>query len=71
MAALPLADIQGFILRSYGMDALRLFILRVKNSGDCRRVLGQLPITSAVPWQAKPDSCINVAISYSGLQALE
>ncbi len=71
MAALPLADIQGFILRSYGMDALRLFVLRVKNAAECRRVLGQLPITSAEPWQAKPDFCINVAISYAGLQTLE
>ena len=71
MEALPFADIQGFILRSYGMDALRLFVLRVGNAADCRRALGQLPITSAQPWETKPDFCFNVAITYAGLQALE
>lgn len=71
MAALPFADIQGLILRSYGMDALRLFVLSVRNAAECRRVLGQLPIRSAEPWQVKPDFCVNVSITYAGLQALE
>jgi deferrochelatase/peroxidase EfeB len=71
MAALPLAEIQGFILRGYGMDALRLFILRVESAAESRRLLGKLPVTDGAPWAQKPDFCLNVALTYEGLSALQ
>jgi Dyp-type peroxidase family len=70
MADIPLADVQGLILRSYGMDALRVFLLRVEHPVDARRIVGLLPVTSGAPWDRKPDSCVNVAFTYSGLAAL-
>src|SRR5437870_5258425 len=70
MGVLPLAEIQGFILRGYGMDALRLFILRVENAADSRAALGKLRITDSTPWGQKPDFCLNVALTYDGLAAL-
>lgn len=70
MPAIPLAGVQGLILRSYGMDALRLFVLRVDRAAEARRVIGQFPITSGAPWTAKPESCVNIAITHAGLTAL-
>jgi Dyp-type peroxidase family len=71
MGSLPLAEIQGFILRSYGMDALRLFVLEVRNAASVRQVLGGLPVTSGAVWDRKPDFCVNIAITYAGLVALQ
>jgi deferrochelatase/peroxidase EfeB len=71
MPPLPLGDIQGLILRSYGMNALAVFVLRVDRAAACRRALVKLPATSAAPWQTKPSFCVNVAITYDGLAALE
>jgi deferrochelatase/peroxidase EfeB len=71
MSALPLAEIQGFILRSYGMDTLRLFVLQVRNAGQARSVLGSLAVASAALWDKKPDFCLNLAITYPGLVALQ
>ncbi len=71
MSSLPLAEIQGFVLRSYGMDALRLFVLEVRNAAAARLVLGSLPVTSGAAWDEKPDFCLNVAITYAGLAALQ
>lgn len=68
--AIPLADVQGLILRSYGMDALRLFVLRVDHAAAARIALGKLPLTNGAPWQQKPESCVNLAITYNGLSAL-
>ncbi len=68
---LPLSDIQGLILRSYGMDTLRLFVLRVDNPVLSRAVLGALPVTSGVVWDQKPDCCVNVALTHDGLSALQ
>ena len=70
MADIPLADVQGLILRSYGMDALRLFVLRVEKPVDARRIVGRLPVSSGAPWDRKPDSCVNVAFTHAGLSAL-
>lgn len=67
---LPLPEIQGFILRSYGMDALRCLLFRVDSAPGARMALGQLPVTSSAPWERKPDFCLNVAITFEGLQAL-
>ncbi len=70
MATLPLHDIQGLVLRGYGMNALSVFVLRVVRDGAARRALAALTVTSATPWEAKPDACVNIAFTYDGLVAL-
>jgi deferrochelatase/peroxidase EfeB len=67
---LPLEDIQGLILRGYGMNALSVVVLRVLNPAVARGQLGQLAITTATPWSMKPDLCVNVALTHAGLAAL-
>lgn len=68
---LPLGDVQGLILRSYGMDAAAFFLLRVENAALARRTLGSLSITPGTLWDKKPDYCINLALTFDGLTALE
>ncbi len=65
-----LEQVQGLILRSYGMDALRLFALRVEDAALARQALGKLNLMSGAPWDQKPDACINLALTFEGLQAL-
>jgi deferrochelatase/peroxidase EfeB len=65
-----LSDVQGFILRSYGMDALRVFALHVENASAARLALGKLPLASGAPWPQKPDFCVNVGLTFDGLKAL-
>jgi Dyp-type peroxidase family len=52
------------------MDALRVIGLRVDHAEEARQALGKLPLASGAPWETKPDFCVNVAFTYSGLQAL-
>jgi Dyp-type peroxidase family len=70
MPMLALDEIQGLILRSYGMDALRLFVLRVTHPWNASRAIGKIPVMHATLWDEKPDSCVNVAITHAGLAAL-
>jgi Dyp-type peroxidase family len=70
MASLPLGDIQGLILRGYGMNALSVLVLRVEQASAARRALGALPVTSATPWETKPEACVNIALTHAGLAAL-
>lgn len=67
---LPLADVQGLILRSYGMECATFFLLRVEKPAEARRMLGTLPITSGTPWQEKPPFCVNIGLTFEGLAAL-
>lgn len=66
----PLDEVQGLILRSYGMDCSAFFLLRVANAPLARRTLGSIPITPGVLWNNKPDFCINVGLTFNGLTAL-
>jgi deferrochelatase/peroxidase EfeB len=66
----PLCDVQGLILRSYGMDCAAFFLLRVQAAGDARRSLGTLPITPGTLWEQKPPFCINVGLTFQGLASL-
>ena len=59
MSKLDLADIQGFILRSYLMPMLRCFLLKVNDPAAARALLGRLvtgnesdapQITTAEDW---------------------
>jgi hypothetical protein len=70
MEQIPLQEVQGLILHSYGMDALRVFVSRVERAAQARLLLLDFPITNAVIWDKKPDFCLNIAITYDGPQAL-
>jgi hypothetical protein len=77
MPALPLPDIQGFILRTYAMPALRVFVLRVARRDAAGHVLrslsdaaSPLSLTSAATWQEKPQFCLNLALTHAGLRSL-
>ena len=65
-----LEDVQGLILRSYGMDCATFFLLRVKDAIPARRSLGRLPVTSGALWAEKPPFCLNAAFTHEGLAAL-
>jgi deferrochelatase/peroxidase EfeB len=67
---IPLDDVQGFILRSYGMDCSAFFLLRVGNPAAARKTLGALGVTNGAPWSVKPDFCVNIGLTFDGLAAL-
>lgn len=79
MTALRLDDIQGFILRSYMMPTLRVFVLTVADAVRARASLGAMvsqesgipQITTGAQWADKPPYCVNLAITYEGLEALQ
>ena len=69
------ADIQGDILRAYGnaYDRTSYLFVRVAEAAAGRAWLGGLVdrVTTAEPWTgAKPDTALNVAVTYAGLDAL-
>jgi deferrochelatase/peroxidase EfeB len=66
----PLCDVQGLILRSYGMDCAAFLLLRVASAAAARRSLGALPITPGTLWDEKPPYCVNVGLTFDGLAAL-
>lgn len=59
----PLCDVQGLILRSYGMDCAAFFLLQVASPAAARRSLGALPITPGTLWEEKPPYCVNVGLT--------
>jgi Dyp-type peroxidase family len=75
---LDLGDVQGTILRGYRVDHARHFVLEVADAAGARRFLGSvtggdssLPqITTAAPWSTKPQTFLNVGITFRGLVAL-
>lgn len=78
MSDLPHADIQGFILHTYAMPALRVFALKVEQPEAARQFLGKLVngeseprLATATDWTVKPPYCLNVGLTYTGLVALE
>ena len=78
MMELPLADIQGFILRTYAMPALRVIALKVEQRAAAGELVGaiagadrSLPqITSAAVWTVKPEVAVNIGFTHAGLRAL-
>jgi deferrochelatase/peroxidase EfeB len=78
MAALPLPDIQGFVLRTYAMPLMRVFVLRVGDPSSAARFLASLVdgddktlrIATAAAWDTKPESCLNIGFTYAGLHAI-
>jgi deferrochelatase/peroxidase EfeB len=78
MPGLAHADIQGFILHTYAMPALRVFALKVTQPQAARQFLGQLvsgaqhspQLATATDWTVKPLYCLNVGLTYTGVAAL-
>ena len=78
MTKLDLGDIQGTILRGYRVDHARHFVLAVGDATGARAFLGSLvdggssvpQITTAAPWATKPQTFLNLGITYEGLAAL-
>jgi Dyp-type peroxidase family len=67
-------DLQGNVLCGYGncfAHALYAF-LHVEEGSAARGFLAELAsaVTNAVPWQAKPEQALNVALTWRGLEAL-
>ena len=78
MVAVELAEVQGFILRGYTMPVARYFGLAVREPKGAGALLGALvdsdpavpSMTTAEPWAAKPEICVNLGITFTGLAAL-
>ena len=77
--SLDLADIQGNLLRGYRFSDARHFALAITDGGAARRFLGDLvsgserrspQITTDEHWTAKPKYCLNIGLTYAGLEAL-
>jgi deferrochelatase/peroxidase EfeB len=72
-----LADVQGLILRGYTMPVARYIGLTVREAAGARAFLAAVTdesavpsVASAQPWTVKPESCINLGITFAGLAAL-
>ena len=65
-------------MRTYAMDALRVFVLKIAQAPAAARFLASLvdgapdalALSTAVPWPQKPDYCVNVGFTHDGLAAL-
>jgi deferrochelatase/peroxidase EfeB len=77
--AKSLGDVQGFILRGYGMPRVRYLVLRIADPPAARAFLAGLvsgdaaaspQLTTATPWTEKPEATVNVALTHAGLRAL-
>jgi Dyp-type peroxidase family len=69
MVTLEKHDIQGNILESYGLpEAMHLFAA-IENAEGVKKFLQGLEVTPAI-LPSRPDSAVNVAFSYQGLEKL-
>jgi Dyp-type peroxidase family len=70
---LEVADIQGNLIRGYTYPAAAYVFARVDDPDAGRRWLAQLAdaVTDATPWgEDRPETTLNVALTYAGLQAV-
>jgi len=70
--ALELASIQGFVVRGYRLPSAGYLFLRIDDAARGRALLAEVTpdVLTADPWESKPESGINVAFSYSGLETI-
>jgi Dyp-type peroxidase family len=72
-AVIDLADLQGGVVRGYRFDVARHLFVRVRDPDAARRFLADLadPVTTAEEWEGgRPQTTLNVALSFRALQAL-
>jgi Dyp-type peroxidase family len=72
VTALALAQIQGFVVRGYRLPWAQYLMLRVDDPELARTWLGRIAeqVLTAAPWSVKPESGVNLALTYRGLEAL-
>lgn len=72
MTALPLDQIQGFVLRGYSHPRARHFMIHVPAATNGKAFVAAITplITTATIWSEKPLVCCNVGFTADGLQAL-
>ncbi|HEX2296050.1 MAG TPA: peroxidase [Actinomycetota bacterium] len=72
MTLLDRGNIQGFVLRGYGMPYASYLFVRFDDPDSGRRWLSDVTddVITAAPWSVKPQSGINLAFTFSGLAAL-
>jgi Dyp-type peroxidase family len=72
MTDLDFPNIQGFVVRGYRLPAAGYIFLRIDQPARARALLADVipQVITAERWDVKPDSGINVALSYEGLRAL-
>ena len=70
--ALELAAIQGFVVRGYRLPSAGYLFLRIDDPARARALLAEVTpdVLTAAPWERKPESGINLAVTYAGLEAL-
>jgi deferrochelatase/peroxidase EfeB len=70
--ALDLENIQGAVLRGYRLPVARYLFLGVSAPARARAFIGEIAeeVSSAAPWSQKPDSALNVYLTFAGLSAL-
>ena len=69
--ALDLDDIQGLVIRGYRMPRATYLFHRFDGGAAARAWLRAMvdPVTTAAEWDAEPQWCANVALTYGGLEA--
>jgi Dyp-type peroxidase family len=69
---LDLDDVQGLVLRGYRLPVGSYTFLRIDDAAAAQSWLGDLVghVTTAAPWEDKPSTAVNVALSAAGLAAL-
>lgn len=73
MTALDLRRIQGFVVRGYRLPFARYLFARIDDVARAAAWIAAITedVLTAETWSQKPDSGVNVALSYFGLRALE
>jgi Dyp-type peroxidase family len=72
MTDLDFPNIQGFVVRGYRLPAAGYVFLRIEEPARARALLAEVipQVITAERWDVKPESGINLALSYEGLRAL-
>jgi Dyp-type peroxidase family len=72
MSELDLANIQGFVVRGYRLPFAGYLLLHIEDAAGARALLADVldDVLVAAPWSQKPESGLNLAVSYAGLRAL-
>jgi Dyp-type peroxidase family len=72
MTDLDLANIQGFVIRGYRLPSAAYLFLHVDDATRTRVLLQRVipDVLTAAPWSRKPESGINLAVTFAGLRAL-
>ncbi len=73
MTKIDVSDIQGFALKGYNFPHARFLLLELGQPAKAQAFLRNLlsVITTGQKWDKKPESTVNVAFTFKGLEQLE